>query len=307
MKNFVLARGNMDRDEVTRNDPEALGLARKSEQARYILVEGQSVAVNRSKQNELLKLTAQEAREWNSREAVYLGRIENVPYFACDISDMLPDTDVKPAGTPVMRPVKLWAHEWSGNDSILAVTAVAIHNWIRSSRYCSNCGEPLAIHPSGWQAYCENNHLHFPRTDPAVIMAVRDNEDRLLLARNPQWYGNMYSVLAGFVEAGETAESAVVRESFEETRVNVNKVEYFGSQPWPFPRSLMLAFNAWTSSTDDDIMIDGNEMSDAQFFSRDELKKALRHGKLTLPSPSSVARALIEDWLGQTVEEVMEG
>lgn len=303
---LVLARGNIDRDEITRNDPEALGLARRSLEARFILVAENSVAVDPEDNSRLLYLEAKAAREWNSREAVYLGRVGETPYFACDVTDMLPDTDVKPAGTPMMRPINLWAHEWSANESQLAVIAVSIHNWIRRLQYCSCCGEPVAIHPSGWQAQCENGHQHFPRTDPACIMAIRDGDDRLLLAHNPVWSGKRYSVLAGFVEAGESAEAAAARETFEETCVVVDRVEYFGSQPWPFPRSLMLAFRAWTQTTDEEIHIDGIEIADARFFSREELISELRHGKLTLPSRESVAYVLIEDWLGASVEEVME-
>lgn len=306
MNPFVLARGNIDRDEITRNDPVALGAARRSDAARFILCAENAVAVDRDNPTELLKLGAKKAREWNSREAVYLGRVGEVPYFACDVSEILPDTDVKPAGTPMMRPLQYWAHEWSDDESQLAVMAVSIHNWIRKVQFCSVCGDPLAIHPSGWQAQCENGHQHFPRTDPACIMAIRDAQDRLLLAHNPQWAARRYSVLAGFVEAGESAEAAVRRETYEETRVIVDKVEYFGTQPWPFPRSLMIAYRAWTSTTDEEVQIDGIEMADARFFSREELKDQLRRGKLTLPSVESVAHALIEDWLGESVEEVME-
>ena len=303
---FVLSRGNIDRDEITRNDPEALGLARRSPAARLILCADDSVAIDPANPSHLLMLEAQAAREWNSREAVYLGSVDDTPYFACDVTDMLPDTDVKPAGTPLMRPIRLWAHEWSANESQLAVMAVAIHNWIRAVQYCSRCGEQLAIHPSGWQSQCENGHQHFPRTDPACIMAIRDDDDRLLLAHNPLWSAKRYSVLAGFVEAGESAENAVKRESFEEAHVVVDRVEYFGTQPWPFPRSLMIAYKAWTHTSAEDIHIDGIEMADARFFTRDQLIDELRRGKLTLPSRESIALALIEDWLGASVEEVME-
>ncbi len=303
---FVLARGNIDRDEITRNDPVALGAARRSADARFILCAENAVAVDPEDAGTLLKLGAKRAREWNSREAVYLGRVDGTPFFACDVSEILPDTDVKPAGTPMMRPLQYWAHEWSPDESQLAVMAISIHQWIRKVRFCSVCGNPIAIHPSGWQAQCENGHQHFPRTDPAAIMAIRDAEDRLLLAHNPQWAARRYSVLSGFVEAGESAEAAVRRETFEETRAVVDRVEYFGTQPWPFPRSLMIAYRAWTSTKEEDLRIDGIEMADARFFSREELKAELRRGKLTIPPRESVANALIVDWLGESVEEVME-
>ncbi|MFT0848895.1 NAD(+) diphosphatase [Actinomycetaceae bacterium L2_0104] len=300
-----LARGFIDRDELTRNDAGALAAARNSQEARFILVAGDSAAIDPQREGHLLFLTREEAVQWGSRSAVYLGRAQGMRYFACDITHMVSPSDVQPAGAPLMRPVRYWAHEWADTDTALAVSGVAVLQWQRAAVYCSECGERLEIQPSGWEMRCENRHLTYPRTDPAVIMAIHDRDDRLLLGRNSAWGPGRYSVLAGFVEAGETLEAAVRREVFEESRLAVGRVEYFGSQPWPFPRSLMLAFNGWTEAGENDIAVDGKEMAHAHFFSRDELVAAMRAHEIQVPSPTSVAASLIQSWLGHTFAEVL--
>ena len=301
-----LARGVIDRDELTRNDARALGAARNSEQARFILIAGDSAAIDPQRPGHLLALTRQEAAQWGSRSAIHLGRANGLRYFACDITEQISPQDVQPEGAPLMRPVRYWAQDWADTDTALAVSAVAVLQWQRTAMFCSECGEKLEVQPSGWEMTCAKRHLTYPRTDPAVIMAIHDPEDRLLLGRNSAWGPGRYSVLAGFVEAGETLEAAVRREVFEEARLNVGRVEYFGSQPWPFPRSLMLAFNGWTEASEGDIAVDGKEMAHAHVFSRDELVEAMRSHEIHVPSPTSVAASLIQSWLGQTFVDVLK-
>ncbi len=300
-----LARGAINRDELTRNDARALGAARSGSQARFILVAGDSVAIDPGRPGHLLVLNRQEAAVWGARSAVYLGRVGEHYYFACDVTELISSTDVQPVDAPQMRPVRYWAHEWADTDTALAVTAVAILQWHRTSPFCTECGEPLDLQPNGWEKSCPKRHLTYPRTDPAVIMAIHDEHDRLLLGRNSAWGPGRYSVLAGFVEAGETLEGAVRREVYEEAHITVDRVEYFGSQPWPFPRSLMLAFNGWTHAGEADLAVDGKEMAHAHFFSREELIGALRAHEIHVPSPTSVAASLIQSWLGQTFAEVL--
>lgn len=300
-----LARGTIDRDELTRNDARALALARNSSHARFILVAEDSVAIDPDRPGHLLLLNRQQAAPWEARSAIYLGRVGENYYFACDATGLISSADVQPVDAPQMRPVRYWAHEWADTDTALAVTAVAILQWHRTSSFCTTCGEPLERQPSGWEKRCPHLHLTYPRTDPAVIMAIHDEQDRLLLGRNSAWGPGRYSVLAGFVEAGETLEGAVRREVYEEAHIAVDKVEYFGSQPWPFPRSLMLAFNGWTHASEADLAVDGKEMAHAHFFSRDELIATLRAHEIHVPSPTSVAASLIQSWLGQTFAEVL--
>ncbi|MGO1590355.1 MAG: NAD(+) diphosphatase [Ancrocorticia sp.] len=302
-----LARGSIDRDELTRNNPSALAKARNSPDALFILVAGADVAIDPESPGRLLFLTREQASGWGSRTAVYLGKDGGHPYFACDATGLVSEHDVQAADHPTMRPLRYWAHEWEDLDTALAVGAVAVLQWRHRAKFCTECGAELSVSPSGWEMVCTNGHLRFPRTDPAVIMAIHDHDDRLLLGRNSAWGPGKYSVLAGFVEAGESLEAAVRREVYEEAHIAVGEVRYFGSQPWPFPRSLMLAFDGWTEARPADIAVDGKEMADARFFSREELTDALRSQQIQLPSPTSVAASLIQTWLGATFADVLDG
>ena len=176
-------------------------------------------------------------------------------------------------------------------------TAVALDEWHERHPRCPRCGAPTRVTHAGWVRTCtEDGSEHYPRTDPAVIMAVVDEHDRLLLAHASAWAAGRYSTLAGFVEPGESLEHAVRREVAEETGVVVGPVSYAGSQPWPFPASLMVAFvgRALTS----EVRVDGHEVELARWFTRDELAAAVVGGQVVPPSTSSIARALIEDWFG---------
>ncbi len=189
-------------------------------------------------------------------------------------------------------------------DAGLSVTAVALDNWRARTRWCSACGSALAIRNAGWSLRCEDDGVeHFPRTDPAVIVLVRDRDDRALLGRHVNWPEGRMSTFAGFVEAGESAEAAVRRELTEETGVvigpNHDDVQYLGSQPWPFPCSLMLGYHAWASHTE--INVDGEEIAEAHWFTRAELLAACVSQEVTLPSPVSISRKLIERWYGEVL------
>jgi NAD+ diphosphatase len=144
---------------------------------------------------------------------------------------------------------------------------------------------------------------HYPRTDPAVIMSVVDAKDRLLLARSPGWPERNYSVLAGFVEPGESLETAVSREIEEEVGLHVTDVRYLGNQPWPFPSSLMVGFATRTVETE--LRLDPHEISDALWATRDEYRDLLRSGRLRVPTGISIAKRIIEHWLGEPVERVI--
>ena len=141
---------------------------------------------------------------------------------------------------------------------------------------------------------------HFPRLDPAVIMLVTDPEDRCLLARNAMWPEKRVSILAGFVEPGESAEQAVAREVCEETGITVGDVRYVGSQPWPMPHSLMLGFRA-SATGSLEIRVDSEEIVEAHWFSRDELRAAVASGEIRLPPPPSIAHRIIGSWYGDTI------
>jgi len=176
----------------------------------------------------------------------------------------------------------------------IAAAATAVVAWHRMESLCPRCGGPTTVINGGFARHCTScGEDHFPRTDPAVIVAVVDDDDRLLLGGQAHW-GHRVSVLAGFVEAGESAEQAIHREVAEEVDVTLSELHYFGSQPWPFPRSLMLGYFARATSTA--INLDLDEISHAAWYSRDELTARLEEGDLGLPGPSSIASRMIAAW-----------
>jgi NAD+ diphosphatase len=183
-------------------------------------------------------------------------------------------------------------------DAGLFTHAVALANWHATHTHCPQCGTPTVVQPGGHSTICPADGTeHFPRTDPAVIMLVTDPEDRCLLGRNANWPERRFSVLAGFVEPGESAEHAVIREVAEETGIKVRNVAYLGSQPWPMPRSLMLGFRA-DAPAGQHIHVDNSELAEAIWFTRADLLAALRSRDLAIAPPVSIARRIIESWYG---------
>ena len=190
----------------------------------------------------------------------------------------------------------------SARDAGLATPAVALAAWHARAGHCPRCGARTRPVQAGWARRCTGcAALSFPRTDPAVIMSVTDDADRLLLVHGSRWDAGRYSVVAGFVEAGECAEAAVVREVAEETGLRVARVEHVATQPWPFPRSLMLGYRARLADGERLPRPDGDEVTDAVMLSRAELARAVAAGRIVLPGPTSIARMLIEDWYGGPV------
>ncbi|MGI9018296.1 MAG: NAD(+) diphosphatase [Euzebya sp.] len=182
------------------------------------------------------------------------------------------------------------------DDTPALLAAVALGQWRIRNRFCSRCGGILAAQNGGRILRCEQDHQHFPHIEPAVIMRVTDAADRILLARQPSWMPGRFSVLAGFVDPGESLEQAVRREVMEEVGVAVDDVRYVKSQPWPFPSSLMLAFSARAMGTD--LRLEEEEIAEAAWFSREELRDALAAGELAISPPISVAYQLICAWMG---------
>jgi NAD+ diphosphatase len=183
-------------------------------------------------------------------------------------------------------------------DAGLMTHAVALANWHTTHTHCPRCGAATDPEPGGHSARCPvDGTEHFPRTDPAVIMLVTDPDDRCLLGRNAAWPERRFSILAGFVDPGESAEQAVMREVHEETGIVVENVRYVGSQPWPMPRSLMLGYRAHAPAGQQ-IKTDDQELTEAIWFSRAELLAALEARELAIAPPVSIARRIIESWYG---------
>ncbi len=186
------------------------------------------------------------------------------------------------------------------DEAPLLVHAFGIAEWLWVTRFCPRCGGSLEPTTLGHVLRCTScGREEFPRTDPAVIMVVTDGEypnDRCLLGRHPSWPPGRYSTLAGFVEPGESVEQAVRREVLEESGITVGEVDYFGSQPWPLPRSLMIGCLAAALSTD--VSVDGEEIEDARWFTREQMKEEAEAGTLVLPGGISISCSLIEHWYG---------
>lgn len=194
--------------------------------------------------------------------------------------------------------------ELDADEAALATTAVALAQWHRRHPRCSRCGTATTVTDAGWSRTCpDDGSIHFPRTDPAVIVLVRDPDDRALLGRRADWPETWFSTLAGFVEAGESVEHAVQREVFEESGVRVSpaKLAYRGSQPWPFPNSLMLGFHAWSVDGDEPTP-DGAEIIEARWFTRAQIAELGARGAVRIPPQVSIARHLIEDWFGGALD-----
>ena len=223
--------------------------------------------------------------------ALYLGEADGVPYAA-----LRTDRTLTVGG----RPVDSWAGlrevggELADLDAGLLVQAIGIIEWHERNRFSPMTGAPTTVERAGWaQRDPENGREVFPRTDPAVIMLVHDGGDRCVLGRQAAWPAGRFSILAGFVEPGESAEAAVAREVAEEVGIGVTDVRYVSSQPWPFPQSLMLGYVA--RATDLELRIDHDEIEEARWFSRDELRSGT--GPQALPPSVSIARHIIDRWV----------
>jgi len=221
-------------------------------------------------------------------QRVFLGLEDGVAHFAVLLDEPLDDgwTNLRTVGPDL-----------SAADAGLLVHAVALAEWHRAHRFCARCGSALTVAAAGHVLTCSGcGRQHFPRTDPAVIMLVVDVEDRALLGRQPGWPEGRYSTLAGFVDPGESLENAVRREVAEEVGVEIGEVTYLGNQPWPFPASLMVGFFAEALTTE--IAVDHEEISDARWFTREQMRAEAEAGTLLLPGGISISRTLIETWYG---------
>ena len=187
----------------------------------------------------------------------------------------------------------------SDTDAGLMTAAVAVLTWHRHGGFCPRCGQPSSAESAGWSRMCPNRHQEFPRTDPAVIVLVHDGADRMVLARQPSWPAGRVSVLAGFTEAGESLEGTVSREILEEVGVRVTDIGYLGSQPWPFPRSLMVGFAA-RADRDAPLVPRTGEIESARWVDRATVRRVLAAGGtaegIGLPPSISIARRMVEGW-----------
>ncbi|MCA2014230.1 NAD(+) diphosphatase [Cereibacter sphaeroides] len=243
---------------------------------------------------------------------IFLGRHAGSARFAADVSSWVPAGIDEAAMSGFFDPTEYRHpdlpddHRYAemrglmgrldGVDASMASTARGILNWHASHRFCSACGQPSMAEHGGWQRVCPAcRAVHFPRTDPVVIMAI-ERDGQLLLGRSPGWPEGMYSTLAGFIEPGESMEAAVRREVFEESAIRVGRVSYVASQPWPFPNSLMIGCVGQAET--EAITLD-HELEDARWFSRAELAQVVagEHPTVRRPRKGAIAQELISRWL----------
>jgi len=231
---------------------------------------------------------------------VLLGERDGVEHFAVVV-----DPDEAPGDKDewvVLRSVVQSLADETIDEGPLVLHAIGLAEWLWATRHCPRCGGALESRQAGHVLHCTScGRDQFPRSDPAVIMLVTDGEpggadERALLGRSPAWPEGRYSTLAGFVEPGETMEDAVRREVEEETGVKVGEVSYFGSQPWPLPASLMVGFTGRAVETVIDV--DGSEIEDARWFTREQMRAEAEAGTLVLPGGVSISRSLVESWYG---------
>ncbi len=240
--------------------------------------------------------------------ALYLGRaVEDAPDLPAGsavLAVVLDDESVDDPGDQ-----RHWGNlrelgaAMTDRDAGLFTEALALANWHRSYGFSPRSGNPSVPGSSGWTRVDEESGKElFPRTDAAVIMGVTDHDDRMLLGSNAMWAANRFSVLAGFVEPGESLEAAVIREVFEESGLRVVDPVYLGSQPWPFPASLMVGFRARLAPGESaEPKADGEEILELRWFSREELTASL--SEIGLPGRASIARAILEDWYGGPIDD----
>jgi NAD+ diphosphatase len=291
LEHLALARGTVDRVTKRRTDQEWIDAAWKDPRTRLLVVhDGQALV----RGDEELVFIAPEEAPAGTR--FLLGEdTDGTVYFGVS-------APLGPAG-PGVRAASLRevGAVLPDRDAGLLTHAVALANWHDTHLRCPLDGTPTIPDAAGHSTRCPADGTeHFPRTDPAVIMLVTDPEDRCLLARNAAWPGRRVSILAGFVEPGESAEQAVIREVAEETGIVVTNVRYLGSQPWPMPRSLMLGFRA-DALPGQVINVDDDELAEARWWSRDGLLAALRAGELALPPKVAIARHIIVFWYGSAL------
>lgn len=334
-EDLPLSRASISRAAHRRTEPGLIAQLRGRQSTRVVLVRGADVAVE-SSGDRLVQFPAsvfddvgpsapgdtglpgRQGSPWEAGAALpellwfFLGEDDDGAFLALTVPLAGEHVGIEGFEAPsAAMPAQLWelvrhqtwaplrdvGQDLAVADAGLATTAVALAAWHSTHTRCPRCGEPTEVEAGGWVRRCPADGTeHYPRTDPAVIMAVIDEDDRLLLGHARHWPEGRFSTLAGYVEPGEGLEAAVRREVLEECAVEVGEVEYRGSQPWPFPASLMFGFSARALTTA--IRVDGDEVTDARWFTRADLAEAVRTGSVLLPMGTSIARALIEDWFG---------
>lgn len=296
---LALARGELDRAAERRDDTAWFDGVWADPQTRVVLVHrGRTLVAGDPVRDDDVVLTLVAPEDANYDGVRVLLAVDDVATYVA----LLVAGSVEPWDAPEDT-------RWEGlrevgallgdRDSGLLVMAVALANWHATHPRCPRCGVATVSSQAGWSRTCPDDATqHFPRSDPAVIVLVRDDDDRALLGRRAEWPEGFFSTLAGFVEAGESAEMTVLREMQEEAAVLVDRLHYLGSQPWPFPSSLMLGYHARLAPGSPEPRADGTEIIEVRWFTREEMRMGCEAGTVRIPPRVSIARRLIERWYG---------
>lgn len=296
----MLGREDINRDAASRTRPDLLDELLADAQTRVLVLrDGRAPIAD----NAIVYVSPEAISP--TATVVYLGRahdsstrfiaafVDGDDELTVDLTEGTDWVDLRVAGATL-----------SDRDSGLFTQSIALYHYHRSHVHSPQTGAATVPAQSGWvRASVTDDSQVFPRTDPAVIVLVTDDDDRLLMGNNALWEKNRYSLLAGYVEPGESLESAVVREIFEESGLRVVDPVYMGSQPWPFPGSVMMGFSAKLAPGQhpENHTADGEEILSLRWFTRDELKASL--DEIKLPGRVAIARAMIEHWLGETLDQ----
>jgi len=285
LDDLALGRGRLDRLAELRGDAAWFARACADESTFIVGVDGGNIAADGTALRDQRGVTVDPER------AALIGGVNGQVFIAL-MGAEIPDS-------PSLREI---GAAMSDDEAAIATAAVALDQWHRKHTHCPQCGAPTRNALAGWERHCTSDGTaHYPRTDPAVIVVITDADDRLLLARQRVWPERRFSLVAGYVEPGETAENAVAREVLEEVGLVIGEPEYLGSQPWPFPASLMLCYSVQALGIG--VRVDGVEIAEALWVTRAELREKVKDGAILLPSRVSIARRGIEHWLGSTLAD----
>ena len=294
---LALSRAVVDRDAGRRADTDWLAAAWADPAARVLRLRAGRVAVRGTPP----RLVLDQRVDVSEDRRLFLGSHDGVAYFA-GVEDG-PDLGDQDAAFLGLREVGALLDD---RDAGLVVHAISLANWHATHTHCPRCGAPTRPENGGHTRRCGvDGSEHYPRTDPAVIMLVVDDDDRLLLGRQVSWGEGRFSTLAGFVEPGEALEAAVRREVREEVGIDVDAVAYLGSQPWPFPSSLMLGFTAHARGTE--VHRYDGEIAETRWYTRDAMLADIEEGRLHTSPSISISRRLIEHWYGGPLPNNAEG
>ena len=301
----------IDRASELRDDRGEIGRLLEHPRAAVLGASADSVLIADGEQPRLLRRPL--AGNVNPHQPILLGLENGEPLFAADLDDPEAANQLAETGAGHLVTLREAGLLLGQEEGGLAAYLVALLNWHRRHRFCANCGAQTRVAEAGLSRRCPTcRRTHFPRTDPVVIMLVDDGQGNLLLGRRIGWADGRFSILAGYVAPGETPEEAVVREVHEESGVTVHSPRYISSQPWPFPASLMLGYEASTAPSEKlvDPVPQPGEMVEVRWFSLEQVREAAGSADgqgvigeavagLQLPGEVSIARMLIDAWVAR--------